>query len=80
MPQLGHRLRTLRFTLGLAPTGFAACRETGGPALEHALADGETLCGIPRRQVTVYRHLFVAKRAGTCSGCRAKAVDAGSRP
>ncbi|ALU91968.1 hypothetical protein WQO_00420 [Streptomyces globisporus C-1027] len=30
MPQLGHRLRSFRFTLGLAPTSFAVCRETGG--------------------------------------------------
>lgn len=30
MPQLGHRLRSFRFTLGLAPTRFAVCRETGG--------------------------------------------------
>jgi hypothetical protein len=80
MPQLGHRLRSLRFTFGLAPTRFAACRETAVPALEHALAESETLCGIPGRQVTVYRHLFVAKRSGTCSDCRVKAVDASSRP
>ncbi len=80
MPQLGHRLRSFKFTFGLAPTGFAACRETGAPALVHALADRATLCGIPRRQVTVYRRLFVAKRFRSCSDCRVKAVDAASRP
>lgn len=80
MPQLGHRLRFFRFALGFAPTGFAACRETGVPALEHALVESATLCGIPRCQVTVYRHLFVAKRCGRCSDCRVKAVDATSRP
>lgn len=42
--------------------------------------ESETLCGIPRRQVTVYRHLFVAKRSGTCSDCRVKAVEVSSRP
>ncbi|WP_049658354.1 hypothetical protein [Kitasatospora sp. MY 5-36] len=84
MPQLGRRLRflqSLRFTLGLAPTGFAASRETGDPALEHALAGPATLCGIPRRRVTVYRHPFVArKRRGSCPRCRAKAADAPSGP
>lgn len=29
MPRLGHRLRSFRFTLGLVPTSFAVCRETG---------------------------------------------------
>jgi ferredoxin len=80
MPQLGRRLRSLRFTFGLAPTGFTACRETGDPVLEHALADRATLCGIPQRQVTAYRHLFVAKRSGRCSACRVKATDATSMP
>lgn len=80
MQQLGHHLRSFRFTLGLAPTSFAACTETGGPALEHAISDRATLCGISQRQVTVYRRLFVAKRFGRCSDCRAKAVDAMSRP
>ncbi|QES23168.1 hypothetical protein DEJ46_31915 [Streptomyces venezuelae] len=80
MSQLGHRLRSVKFTFGLAPTGFTACRETVGPALEHALTDRATLCGIPQRQVTAYRHLFVAKRSGRCSACRVKAVDATSRP
>jgi len=79
MPQLGRRLRSFKFTFGLAQTSFAACRETGAPTLEHALADKATLCGIPRGQVTVYRHLFVAKRSGTCSDCRVKAVDVSSR-
>lgn len=79
MPPLRRHLRSFRFALGLAPTRFAACRETGDPALEHALAYEATLCGIPRRQVTVYRHLFVAKWSGTCSGCKVKAVDASSR-
>lgn len=79
MPQLDRHLRSLRFTLGLAPTNFTACLETGAPALWHALtADKVTLCGISKRQVTVYRGLFIAKRSGTCSGCRAKAVDASS--
>ncbi|MFB7776522.1 hypothetical protein [Streptomyces bauhiniae] len=59
---------------------FTACLETGAPALWHALADEETLCGIPRCQVMLYRHLFVAKRSGTCASCRANAVDASSRP
>ncbi|CAM5674768.1 hypothetical protein SHIRM173S_12257 [Streptomyces hirsutus] len=80
MPHLGHHLRSFRFTFGLASTCFTACRETGAPALEHALADEATLCGIPRRQVTVYRHLFVARRSGRCSDCRAQAVDATARP
>lgn len=80
MPQLGHRFRSFRFAFGLAPTSFAACLETGGSVLEHALANEATLCGIPRRQVTVYRHLFVAKRSGRCSDCRVRAVDASSRP
>lgn len=64
MPQFGHRLHSFRSGFGLAPTRFAACLETGGSTLEHALADEATLCGIPRRQVTVYRHLFVARRSG----------------
>jgi hypothetical protein len=81
MPQLGHRLRSFKFTFGLAPTNFAACLETGGPALEHALAEMTTLCGIPRGQVTVYRHLFNARRSsGRCSDCRVRAVDASSGP
>ncbi len=66
MPQLGHRLRSFRFTFGLAPTGFAACQETGTPALEHALADRATLCGIPWNRVTAHRYLFAPKRSGTC--------------
>jgi hypothetical protein len=80
MPHLGHHLRSLRFTFGFASTCFAACVETGEPALEHALADEATLCGIPRRQVMVYRHLFVAKRSGRCSDCRVRAVDATTSP
>ncbi|MEU6523001.1 hypothetical protein ABZ892_09155 [Streptomyces sp. NPDC046924] len=79
MPRPGHHLRSLRFTFGFAPTCFTACRETGDPALQHALADEATLCGIPRRRVTVYRCLFVAKRSGRCSDCRVRAVDAMSR-
>ena len=80
MPQLGHRLRSFKFAFGFAPTSFAACLETDGSSLEHALADEATLCGIPQRQVTVYRHLFVAKRSGRCSDCRMRAVDASSGP
>lgn len=80
MPQLGHRLQSFRFKFGLVPTSFTACLETSGSALEHALADKATLCGIPRRQVTIYRHLFVARRSGRCSDCRARAVNASSGP
>ncbi|CAM5294783.1 hypothetical protein SHIRM173S_02527 [Streptomyces hirsutus] len=80
MSQLGHRLRSFRFALGLVPTRFAACRGPDGPTLEHALADNATLCGIPQNQVMVYRHLFLARKSGTCSECRVKAVDASSGP
>ncbi|WP_141665893.1 hypothetical protein [Streptomyces prasinus] len=80
MLQLGHRLRFFRFALGFVPTRFAACGESDGPALEHALADDATLCGIPRHQVTVYRHLFLARKFGNCSECRVKAFEASSRP
>ncbi|MFI6650507.1 hypothetical protein ACIBI8_23200 [Streptomyces sp. NPDC050529] len=81
MPQIGRHLRSLRFALGLAQTNFTACLETGASALWHALtADKVTLCGIPQHQVTFYRHLLVAKGSGTCSGCRAKAVDVSSGP
>jgi hypothetical protein len=80
MPQRGHRLWSFSFASGLAPTTFAACLETDGSVLEHALAGEATLCGIPRRQVTVYRHLFIAKRSGRCSDCRVRAVDASSKP
>ncbi|OBQ53800.1 hypothetical protein A4U61_06650 [Streptomyces sp. H-KF8] len=80
VPHQGHHLRSFGFTFGLAPTCFTACLETDAPTLEHALADDATLCGIPRRQVTAYRHLFVAKRSGRCSDCKVKAVDASSGP
>lgn len=80
MPQLGRYLRSLKFTLGLAPTNFTACLETGAPPLWHALPAGKvTLCGIPQRQVTVYRGVFIAKRSRRCPDCRVKAVDASSR-
>ncbi|MEV8362592.1 hypothetical protein [Streptomyces niveus] len=75
MPQHGHHPRPS----GLARTSFTACRETADPALEHALADKATLCGIQRPQVTVYRHLFATRQSGTCSDCRVKAVAASSR-
>ncbi len=74
MLQLGSLLRSFRFASGLSATRFAACRETGVLGPEHALAEGATLCGIPRRRVTVYRHLFVARRSGRCPGCRTEAV------
>lgn len=80
MPQLGHHLRSFRFAFGLAPTSFAACLETGGSALEHALADKTTLWGIPRHQVMAYRHLFVAKGSRRCSDCRVRAVADSSGP
>ncbi|MEV0301603.1 hypothetical protein [Streptomyces prasinus] len=78
MLQLGHRLRSFRFMLGLVPTHFAACRESDGPDPEHALAGDATLCGVPRHRVTVYRHLFLARKFGNCSECRVKAFEASS--
>lgn len=79
MSKIGQRLRSLGIASGFAPTGFAACRETGDPAREHALAGAATLCGIPRRRVTVHRHLFVARgRTGRCPSCAAGAADASS--
>ncbi len=80
MPQFGPRVGPFTLRFGLARTNFAACRKTDDPALEHALADKATLCGIPERQVTVYRHLFVARRSGKCSDCRARAIDAPPPP
>ncbi|MFJ9417693.1 hypothetical protein ACIRPT_26495 [Streptomyces sp. NPDC101227] len=60
---------------------FTACRKTDSPALEHAMAAAnETLCGIPRDQVTVYRHLFFPRRRGACGECRERAVGAPTEP
>lgn len=75
MAQHGHHPRPF----GLGRTNFAACRETADPALEHALADKATLCGIPRPQVTVYRHLFATRQSGTCSECQVRAIAASSK-
>lgn len=80
MPQPAPGPRSFRSTFGPAPTRFAACRESGIPTLEHALAESTTLCGIPRSQVTVYRHLFVASGSSRCANCRLKAVDVTFRP
>ncbi|TLS46662.1 hypothetical protein FE633_08180 [Streptomyces montanus] len=62
------------------PASFTACRETDAQAAEHALSGNATLCGIPRDQVTVYRHLFSARKAEACPQCRTKAADAPTEP
>jgi hypothetical protein len=68
------------FTAARVPAPFAACRETAAPAAEHALAEDATLCGIGRKRVTVYRHLFSAERAEACSECRVRAAAAPAGP
>lgn len=67
------RFRSIGVWLALKPPAFAACREADTPAVEHALAKRATPCGIREEQVTVYRHLFVARGAKQCSECKAKA-------
>ncbi len=68
------------FTAARVPASFTACRGTDAPAAEHALAGSATLCGIPRDQVTVYRHLFSARKAEACPECRTRAADAPAEP
>ncbi|MCX2925255.1 hypothetical protein [Streptomyces sp. NEAU-W12] len=42
------------------------------------MADNAALCGIPQGQVTVCRHVSLARNSGTRSDRRAKAADAWS--
>ncbi|MDI2131906.1 hypothetical protein [Yinghuangia seranimata] len=61
----------------------AAARADADPGAEHGTANGRTLCGIPREQVTVYRHFFFPLRPDACPRCRSLAtgapVDAAAR-
>ncbi|WP_436790793.1 hypothetical protein [Yinghuangia sp. YIM S10712] len=55
---------------------FAACQATAEPGREHAVNRKAALCGIPRDQVTVYRHHFDGRKPNACADCRAAASDA----
>jgi hypothetical protein len=42
--------------------------------VEHASSmGGGTLCGIPKSEIYLYRHLFYANRPGACPACAAVA-------
>lgn len=43
--------------------------------VEHALDDQMTLCGLPRSQVEVMRHLWSPDKAWSCSACARTYAD-----
>jgi hypothetical protein len=60
------RFAPFRLRLVSTLTGKAVC---DGP--EHAVADDKTLCGIPRHEVEVMRHVFNSRAPYACGECAA---------
>ncbi|MER6076570.1 hypothetical protein ABT187_49555 [Streptomyces sp. NPDC001817] len=59
---------------------FGAGRLGGVTGVEHAMAGSGTLCGVPEREVTRYRHLFDPAGPQACPRCREKAEAAPTQP
>lgn len=68
------------FDVAREPAQFAAAVDRASPGVEHALGDGQTLCRIPARTLTVYRHLFRSDHAAACPACRLHAAAVPTRP
>ncbi|MEV6833901.1 hypothetical protein AB0N17_05160 [Streptomyces sp. NPDC051133] len=68
------------FATAREPARFGAGEHDGVPGVEHAMADGGTLCGIPEDQVTRYRHLFASQDPEACPQCRRQAAAAPTEP
>jgi hypothetical protein len=67
------------FESARGPAAFAAAESPDG--VEHALGNaGATLCGLARRNVEVYRHLFRPGQPGSCPRCGDLSADAPSEP
>ena len=68
------------FATAREPARFGAGERNGVPGVEHAMADGGTLCGISEDQVTCYRHLFRPQDPRACPQCRQRADAAPTQP
>ena len=67
------------FEAARVPATFSAAHRPGEDSLEHAAGHLTTLCGIPMREVAVYRHLFRGSKTA-CSSCRDEAAKAPTQP
>ncbi|MBS2531388.1 hypothetical protein KGQ20_01255 [Catenulispora sp. NF23] len=68
------------FESARVPMTFSAARRPGEEDVEHAAGHLTTLCGIPTREVDVYRHLFASRSAIACASCREQSVKAPTQP
>lgn len=71
------------FASAREPARFAAGVRDGVPGVEHAMAGGGTLCGVPGDQVTRYRHLFAprdTRGSRACPECREQAAATPAQP
>ncbi|MGW4793239.1 hypothetical protein ACWEPC_12605 [Nonomuraea sp. NPDC004297] len=59
---------------------FAAAEHRRSPEAEHAMGAHATLCGIPAKQIVVYRHLFRTSGARACPCCSERAAAAPTVP
>jgi hypothetical protein len=62
------------------PARFSAARQPGTSGPEHACGADATLCGIPKQQVVIYRHLFQPAAPRACRQCRDRAAAAPAVP
>jgi len=62
-----YRTEDLRADSEGTVLGIGSRLGIAGP--EHAVKGAETLCGLPRADVTVVRHLFRADGRTACSSC-----------
>jgi hypothetical protein len=62
------------------PARFAAALQPGTSGPEHAYEAGASLCGIPKEQIVIYRHLFQAASPRSCRQCRDQAAAAPAIP
>src|SRR5581483_9583482 len=68
------------FESARVPTAFSAARWPGEDDFEYAAGRLTTLCGIPMREVDVYRHLFGSRSEIACSSCREHSAKAPTQP
>jgi hypothetical protein len=68
------------FASAREPARFSAAVQNGFPDVEHAAGIRATLCGIPKEQVVIYRHLFSTSSTKACPHCREQAAAAPTQP
>jgi hypothetical protein len=74
-----HDREDWSFATARVPARFTAAREMEAD-IWHATSGDNTLCGIPREQVVVFRSLFSAGRKEACPRCGEEALGAPTQP